>query len=138
MPGAVRSGRGGPSPPEAPERGDQLVGVLVAEPDHLDDRVDVVDREVRIERQRHDAAADRVGARQIDRRQTLVGLLAVDRRVEVVAGVDALGRQHRHELVAVDAEIVGLDRDREVLVGRDVLTGTTCVRMPGTSRRPSM
>ncbi len=52
--------------------------------------------------------------------------LAVHRRVEVLAGVDALGLQRVREHVAGEAEAVGVDGDREVLVrahvaGRDLL-----------------
>jgi hypothetical protein len=71
--------------------------------------------EVREDRQRQDAARHRVGHRQPTVIEVCVGALAVHRRVEVLAGIDAFGEERECEAVTVEAELIGVDRDRQVL-----------------------
>ena len=67
----------------------------------LRDARDVVIAEIRIDRQRHDAGRDRVGDRPRVRVEPRVCLLAVHRRVEIAARLDALGGKRENKLVAV-------------------------------------
>ena len=113
----------------------ELVGVLVGRQQDLDDALDGRHGQVRIDRQRGDRARRRLDHRQIAGLLTVEGPLPVHRRVEVLAGVDAFGEQREREAVADQAELLGVDADREVLERARVDAATAWNSMPGTSSR---
>ena len=63
-----------------------------------------------IDRQRRDRARDGLDGRQVARVLAVEGAVQVQRRIEVLAGVDAFGREHRDEVVAAHAEHVARRR----------------------------